>query len=128
MEQYKPEPPLVISYWTGLLGKGEYAFNTVTFLTHLLCSEQIKLTDSHRVKGMNDLLTEAELPDECVELEDVAASVDRYTDFHHQLLPKIQSILGGQASLKLGRFLFAYGYRDVLSKVAESSPNHPNQL
>ena len=125
VEQYKPEFPFVISYWTGLLGKGEYAFNTVAFLTHLLCSEQIEITDSRSVKGMNDLLTEAELPDECVEFEDVATSVEHYTDFYRQLLPKTQSILGDQASLKLGRFLFAYGYRDVLSKVAESSPNQP---
>lgn len=128
VEQYKPEPPFVITYWTNLLGKGEYAFNTVAFLTHLLCSEQIELTESRSIKGMNDLLTEAELPDECVELEDVAISVEHYTHFYRQLLPKTQSILGDQASLKLGRFLFAYGYRDVLSKVAESSPNQPEPI
>ncbi|MNW54018.1 hypothetical protein D3C74_316040 [compost metagenome] len=125
VEQYKPEPPSVSSYWTELLGKSEYAFNTIALLTYLLCPEQVELTDSHRVKGMNDLLTEAESLDECVELDDVAASVKRYTDFYRQLLPKIQSILGDQASVKLGRFLFAYGYRDVLSKVAENSPSQP---
>lgn len=128
VEQYKRDPQFVISFWTDLLGKGEYTFNTVTFLTYLLSSEQVELTDSNRVKGMNDLLIEAELPDECVELEDIAASVECYTDFYRQLLPKVQSILGGQASLKLDRFLFAYGYRDVLSKVAESSPNQPEPI
>ncbi|AIW42385.1 hypothetical protein [Paenibacillus polymyxa] len=128
VEQYKPEPSSVISYWTNLLGTGEFAFNTVAFLAHLLCPEQTELTDSRRIKGMNDLLTEAELSDECVELEDAAASVVKYCDFYRQLLPKTKSILGDQASMKLGRFLFAYGYRDVLSKVAESSPSQPEPI
>lgn len=125
VEQYKPEASSVISYWKDLLGTGEYAFNTITFLTHLLCPDQVELTDSRRIKGMNDLLTEAEIPDECVVLEDVSATIDRYNDFYHQLLPKTQSILGDQASMNLGRFLFAYGYRDVLSKVVKSSPCQP---
>lgn len=128
VEQYNPEPSSVLSYWTDLLGTGEYAFNTVVFLAHLLRPEQIELTDSRRIKGMNYLLTEAELSDECVELEDVAASVEKYCDFYRQLLPKTQSILGDQTSVKLGRFLFAYGYRDVLSKVAESLPNQPEPI
>lgn len=128
VEQYKPEPSSVISYWTDLLGTGEYAFNTVAFLAHLLCSEQIELTDSRRIKGMNDLLIEAELSDECVELEDVVASVEKYNDFYRQLLPKAQSILGNQATVKLGRFLFAYGHRDVLSKAAERSPIQPEPI
>ncbi|MFF2017803.1 hypothetical protein [Paenibacillus sp. NPDC058177] len=128
VEQYKPESPSVISYWTDLLGKGEDTFNTIAFLTYLLCSDQVELTDSRRIKGMNDLLIEAELSDECVEPEDVAESVEQYTDFYRQILPKTQSIFGDQASLKLGRFLFAYGYRDVLSKVAESSPNQPEPI
>ncbi|MBU5353187.1 hypothetical protein KQI74_12885 [Paenibacillus barcinonensis] len=121
VEQYKSEPSSVISYWKDLLGKDEYAFNTIAFLTHLLCPDQVELTDSRRVKGMNDLLTEAELSDECIELEDVVVSVEKYCDFYRQLLPKTQSILGDQASVKLSRFLFAYGYRDALSKVFESS-------
>ncbi|MGO4531980.1 hypothetical protein AB4Z30_23115 [Paenibacillus sp. 2TAF8] len=128
VEQYNPELSSVLSYWTDLLGTGEYAFNTVAFLAHLLRPEQIELTDSRRIKGMNDLLTEVELSDECIELEDVAASVEKYCDFYRQLLPKTQSILGDQASVKLGRFLFAYGYRDVLSKVAESSPSQPEPI
>lgn len=128
VEQYKPEPSSVISYWKDLLGKDEYAFNTIAFLTHILCPDQVELTDSCRVKGINDLLTEAEMKDECVVLEDVSASVEKYCDFYHQLLPKTQSILGDQASVKLGRFLFAYGYRDVLSKVAERSPNQPEPI
>ncbi|MNK29896.1 hypothetical protein D3C87_482990 [compost metagenome] len=128
VEQYKPEPSFVISYWTDLLGTDEYAFNTVAFLAHLLSSEQIELTDSRRIKGMNDLLTEVELSDECIELEDVVASVEKYCDFYRQLLPKTQSILGDQASMKLGRFLFAYGYRDVLSKVTESPPSQPEPI
>lgn len=129
VEQYKPDESLfVISYWTRLLGKGEYAFNTIAFLTHLLYSERIELTDSRRVKGMNDLLKEADLPNECVELEDVTASVEQYSNFYRQLLLKTQSILGDQASLKLGRFLFAYGHRDVLTKVAESTPNQPEPI
>lgn len=125
VEQYKPEPSSVISYWKDLLGKDEYAFNTIAFLTHLLCPDQVELTDSRRVKGMNDLLTEAEMPDEYVVLEDVSATIEQYSDFYHQLLPKTHSILGDQASVKLGRFLFAYGNRDVLSKVAGSSPIQP---
>ncbi|SLK17341.1 MULTISPECIES: hypothetical protein [unclassified Paenibacillus] len=116
VEQYTPEPSTIITYWTDLLGTGEYAFNTVAFLAHLLCFEQIELTDSRRVKGRNDLLIEVELTDECIELKDVATSVEKYCDFYRQLLPKTQSILGDQASLKLGRFLFAYGYRDVLTQ------------
>ncbi|KAF6563424.1 hypothetical protein G9G63_14635 [Paenibacillus sp. EKM202P] len=124
VEQYKPEPSLVISYWMELLGKGEYVYNTVTFLAHLLCAEQVELADSRRVKGMNDLLKEAELPDECAELEDVVASVEQYSEFYRQVLPKTQSTLGDQASLKLSRFLFAYGYRDVLGKVAERTSNN----
>ncbi|MNN47899.1 hypothetical protein D3C81_1623420 [compost metagenome] len=77
---------------------------------------------------MNDLLKEADLPNECVELEDVTASVEQYSNFYRQLLPKTQSILGDQAPLKLDRFLFAYGHRDVLTKVAESTPNQPEPI
>lgn len=124
VEQFEPEPTRIISYWTDLLGIGVFAFNTVTFLAHLLCSEQVELTDSHRVKGMNDLLMEAELSDECADIENVAAAVDRYTQFYRQLLPKTHPILGDQASLKLGRFLFSYGYREILKKVAERKTNN----
>ncbi|SEL78784.1 hypothetical protein [Paenibacillus sp. OK003] len=124
VEQYKPEPSSVISYWKDLLGKDEYAFNTIAFLTHLLCPALVELTDSRRVKGMNYLLTEAEMSDECVVLEDVSATIEQYSDFYHQLLPKTQSILGDQAFVKLGRFLFAYGYRDVLEKDRELKINN----
>ncbi|MGN7414603.1 hypothetical protein [Paenibacillus sp. SAF-068] len=128
IEQYKPEASSVISYWKDLLGKDEYAFNTIAFITHLLCPDQVELTDSRRVKGMNDLLREAEIQDECVVLENVSATIEQYSDFYHQLLPKTQSTLGDQASVKLGRFLFAYGHREILSKIAESSLNLPEPI
>lgn len=128
VEHFQPEPPQVISYWMDLLGTGEYAFNTVAFLTHLLCSEQIELADTRRVKGMNDLLKEAELSDESAEPGDIAGSVELYSQFYRQLLPKTQSLFGDQAPLKLSRFLFAYGYRDILDKVAENSLNQPEPI
>ncbi|WP_458124731.1 hypothetical protein [Paenibacillus sp. Z3-2] len=42
--------------------------------------------------------------------------------------PKTQSILGDQASVKLGRFLFAYGHRNILSKAAERSFIQPEPI
>lgn len=126
VEQFEPEPIGTINYWTDLLGSGEHAFNTVAFLAHLLCPEQVELADSRRIKGMNDLFMEVELPDECADIENIAAAVDQYTQLYRQLLSKMQPIFGDQASLNLSRFLFAYGHRDVLAKVAERTANNFN--
>ncbi|WDH98691.1 hypothetical protein PUW24_07170 [Paenibacillus urinalis] len=114
VEQIEPEPIRIINYWTDLLGSGEHAFNTVAFLAHLLCPEQVELADSRRIKGMNDLFMEVELSDECTDFEKISTAVDQYTQFYRLLLPKMQPILGDKTPLKLSRFLYVYGYREVL--------------
>lgn len=118
----------IISYWTDLLGQEEPAFNTVAFLAHLLCSDQVELVDFKRLKGMNDLLQEAELTGDFSNFEDVQAALKQYTEFYRQLLPKLESYWGERSSETFSRFLFAYGYRDVLEKVAEKHPPLPKPL
>lgn len=112
----------MIAYWSDLLSDNDYAFTTSSFLIHLLCPEQIELTDSRRFKGMMDLLQEVEYDADTP--ESVADSIKLYTDFYRQLLPKVQSLFGNQATIKLDRFLFAYGHRDTLEKIAQTKESN----
>lgn len=121
-EQSLSEPEDIIAYWSNLLGDSDYAFTTTAFLIYLLCPEQSELTDSRRFKGIMDLLKEVEY--DTGNIESAADSIKLYTDFYRQLLPKVQSLFGDQATIKLDRFLFAYGHRDTLERVAQTKESN----
>jgi hypothetical protein len=44
-EQSPSDLDSIIAYWSDLLGDNDYAFTTASFLTQLLCPEQIELID-----------------------------------------------------------------------------------
>ncbi len=121
-EQSLSDLDSIIAYWSNLLGDNEYAFTTTSFLVYLLCSDQIELTDSGRLRGIKDLLQDVEYDTDSI--ASAADSITLYTEFYQQLLPKVQPLFGDQAALKLDRFLFAYGHRETLEKVAQTKESN----
>lgn len=119
VEQYQSNPLHIFTYWKELLGDDEQAINIICFLTHLLCPEEFELTDTRRIKAMQDLLQEDNQEIATVYKHYTFSDFEQFTLFYRQLLPKVHTLFGDQAQTKLDRFLFAYGHREILAKVTE---------
>ncbi|MDU4694545.1 MAG: hypothetical protein E6Y08_01910 [Paenibacillus sp.] len=112
------EPAHVFDFWTSRLENGPLAFDTASFLAHLICPDSLELADAQRLEAMRDLLKE--IGHEGGE-PDTDSSLDgllRYTDFFRALLPKMQTKDSDRARVQLDRFMKAYGNRHALSKLA----------
>ncbi|MEC0371129.1 hypothetical protein [Paenibacillus chibensis] len=116
------EPAHVFDFWTSRLENDPLAFDTASFLAHLISPDALELADAQRLEAMRDLLKEVghdggEHNDDC--------SLDgllRYTDFFRALLPRMQPKDANRARVQLDRFLKAYGNRHALAKLAGKTP------
>ena len=116
------EPAHVFDYWTNRLENDPLAFDTASFLAHLICPDALELADAQRLEAMWDLLMEVGHdggePDDGFSLDGLL----RYTDFFRALLPKMQPKDVDRARVQLDRFLKAYGNRHALAKLADKTP------
>lgn len=119
IEQKLTDPAAILSFWTDKFGDTAFGFDAAAFLLHLLHPSGLELVDTQRLAAMRDLLTEVgyELQPEASASNLAALSI--YTEFFRSLLPKMQSQHGEQSSIRLDRFLMAYGNREALTKLSE---------
>ncbi|WP_342563627.1 hypothetical protein NST84_29910 [Paenibacillus sp. FSL R7-0345] len=119
IEQKLTDHAAILSFWTDKFRDTAFGFDAAAFLLHLLHPSELELADTHRLAAMRDLLAEIghELQSEASASDLVVLSL--YTEFFRGLLPKMQSQHGEQSSVRLDRFLMAYGNREALAKLSE---------
>lgn len=116
------EPAQVLDFWTSRLEGGTLAFDTASFLAHLIFPNVLELADVQRLEAMRDLLKEAGHEYGETEADYSLDGLLRYTDFFRALLPKMQPKHAERARVQLDRFLKAYGNRHTLTKLAGKIP------
>lgn len=117
-----PDPARTFDFWMERLPSHLLAFETASFLAHLLHPDALEMADEHRFVAMQDLLKEALQKEGEQGVDSSLNGLVLYTDFFRALLPKIQAKHGEGARVQLDRFLKAYGNRHALAKLAGKIP------
>jgi len=110
------EPSQIFQFWEQRLPDWNTGFNTTTFLLHLMRSDEIEITDAHRISAMHELIQAVGIStvDPSHPLSFVA--VEQYSQFFRLILQKLT--YGTESRIKLDRFLKAYGNRHAYKNVA----------
>lgn len=119
IEQKLTDHAAILSFWTEKFGDTALGFDAAAFLLHLLHPSDLELADTQRIAAMRDLLAESGYEVQPEASASDLAALSLYTEFFRSLLPKVQSQHGEQATVRLDRFLMAYGNREALTKLSE---------